>query len=516
MAEKSSSRNKIIIAVVTALSLTFIAAVAFIAWCVYNLGQSAATHSSLEDYESNYVNGLTVGVSTALFQGQRHMAAVAQAETKTVRAIGFLKTNYPAAHKDLEEAVDAVRNSFGKGAPAVKFFQQFQIIAEDRAEHHQAAEQVAQDLLDEALEEKQGADDLVFARLCLAKAKRSNKKPAEAAKLLLVSQESAKVLDEKNAEKTPARQYAVEQELAYCLAEQNENDKALAKLQKLLAWNKQFNGGKSSQAQLLNWLGYCQLKMGKPQEAVASYNEAITLDPKFQNLYYWRANCYEQLKQSAQALADYSKALELNAKDAGCLEERGNLYLKTGDYKNAALDLNAAVKLAPRDPDKYRSRAVLHRLEKHYDLVVQDFDQSIRLNKSQPNPFDYIQRAQAKARLSQESAALADCDQAIKLMPLLDTSYLAKADILMKFKKTDQALKVINQCLTSELYRTPPAQGWSEAAGGPDYAFVLRKRAAILDSLGRSKEAAKDRQEATKVSKSAEIQPFNAKYLFTD
>ncbi|HNM52402.1 MAG TPA: tetratricopeptide repeat protein, partial [Candidatus Obscuribacter sp.] len=226
--------------------------------------------------------------------------------------------------------------------------------------------------------------------------------------------------------------------------------------------------------------------------------------------------CYEQLKQSAQALADYSKALELNAKDAGCLEERGNLYLKTGDYKNAALDLNAAVKLAPRDPDKYRSRAVLHRLEKHYDLVVQDFDQSIRLNKSQPNPFDYIQRAQAKARLSQESAALADCDQAIKLMPLLDTSYLAKADILMKFKKTDQALKVINQCLTSELYRTPPAQGWSEAAGGPDYAFVLRKRAAILDSLGRSKEAAKDRQEATKVSKSAEIQPFNAKYLFTD
>src|SRR5215510_3073367 len=98
-----------------------------------------------------------------------------------------------------------------------------------------------------------------------------------------------------------------------------------------------------------------------------------------------------------RALADYNQAIKLNAKFAAAYNNRGVAYDKNGEYDRAILDYDQAIKLKP-SAEGYFNRGNAQLGKGHYDPA---FDN----------------RCWARAVVGILKQALADCNQALRLMP---------------------------------------------------------------------------------------------------
>ena len=59
------------------------------------------------------------------------------------------------------------------------------------------------------------------------------------------------------------------------------------------------------------------------QGAIADFDKAIEINPKYADAYNNRGNAKNQLKQYQEAIADYNKAIELNPKNVQAYNNRG-------------------------------------------------------------------------------------------------------------------------------------------------------------------------------------------------
>jgi tetratricopeptide (TPR) repeat protein len=82
------------------------------------------------------------------------------------------------------------------------------------------------------------------------------------------------------------------------------------------------------------------------REAVAQFNQAVTLNPRYTIAYFMRAITKYQLNDPQGALADYNQAISLNPQYANAYYNRGLLKdEKLNDRAGAIADFRTAAKL---------------------------------------------------------------------------------------------------------------------------------------------------------------------------
>lgn len=104
--------------------------------------------------------------------------------------------------------------------------------------------------------------------------------------------------------------------------------------------------------------GSNKFKLNMYIEAIADFNKAIALDPKFFKAYGNRGASKYELQDYRGALADYSKVLELNSEDKRAYSNRGLTKMKFEDYEGAILDCNKAIELDRNYGTAYCNRGV--------------------------------------------------------------------------------------------------------------------------------------------------------------
>jgi Flp pilus assembly protein TadD len=91
--------------------------------------------------------------------------------------------------------------------------------------------------------------------------------------------------------------------------------------------------------------GYQQQKKGNYDQAIASYTEALRINPGYAAAYNNRGIAYRKKGQNDRAITDFTKLLEVDPRDSYGYYYRGYSYFQNGQIERARADLEQAAKL---------------------------------------------------------------------------------------------------------------------------------------------------------------------------
>ena len=158
--------------------------------------------------------------------------------------------------------------------------------------------------------------------------------------------------------------------------------------------------------------GKAFLNQGVEKKALADLTTAIRLEPSAR-AYAYRGWAYNVDGQYADAIADCEEALRLDPEDAAAYWTRGTARFKRGEFDPAMADFNAAVKYDPKFALAFRNRGVLYLRQREYEKAIADFTEAIRLNHSDAR--SHRHRAVTHSQIGDYEQALEDLRSSLRI-----------------------------------------------------------------------------------------------------
>jgi tetratricopeptide (TPR) repeat protein len=184
--------------------------------------------------------------------------------------------------------------------------------------------------------------------------------------------------------------------------------------------------------------GNAYLNSGDNDRAIADYDQAIRLNPKFADALNGRGAAHDNKGEYDLAIADYDQAIKLKPNLPEAYNNRGNAYADKGEYDLAIADYDRAISLKADYPDAYNGRGNAHASQGDDDRAIADFDQAIRLNPALAKA--YRNRGASYLTKKEYERALTDCEHAIALMPGYAEAYGCRAGAYSGRNDYDRAI----------------------------------------------------------------------------
>lgn len=210
------------------------------------------------------------------------------------------------------------------------------------------------------------------------------------------------------------------------------------------------------------------------------YDEQIRQNPKDASLFWRRAQFFRMRRDGDRALADFNKAIELSEPCSDLFCDRAVFYLECGLPKFALDDTSRAIQLDPSSARAYRTRAFAWGAQKNVARTLKDLDRAIELApmdweclviraisyreldryeecladldkalsiSAAPNEEIHVCRCQVFLTVVELQKALEDAEAAIRVNPVLGTSYELRGIARMDLGDLDGALSDFTKAL---------------------------------------------------------------------
>lgn len=141
--------------------------------------------------------------------------------------------------------------------------------------------------------------------------------------------------------------------------------------------------------------GLRQFYERKHDEALATFNKAIAIEPRRADLYYQRGCTQEARGQNNLALGDFDQALKYDPRHLSACNRRGRLRNAAGDVDGALADFERALDILPNDVQALLNRGISLSRKGRISEAVLDFDRVLRLT----NHTDFAEPAKHYLRL---------------------------------------------------------------------------------------------------------------------
>jgi lipoprotein NlpI len=153
---------------------------------------------------------------------------------------------------------------------------------------------------------------------------------------------------------------------------------------------------------------------------------------------YWgRGFCRLRTGDVDDALADADAAVALKADLPELYVLRGSLYMEKRDYPRALADFELAIRIKPDFPEAEAGRAAVHRRKGQFDLAVADFDSAIA---AKPYVAElHAGRGETYVMAGKPDRALDDFDEAIRREPNNDRFYKLRGLCLYQLGRFEPA-----------------------------------------------------------------------------
>jgi Tfp pilus assembly protein PilF len=115
------------------------------------------------------------------------------------------------------------------------------------------------------------------------------------------------------------------------------------------------------------------------ENSVTLFNHALQTTKNNYLAHDCRGNAYSKLGRYQQAIEDYNQAILMKPDYAEAYNNRGTLYGALGQYQLAMGDFNQAIKAKPDYPDAYYNRGVTYANNGQYQCAIEDYNKAIIL-----------------------------------------------------------------------------------------------------------------------------------------
>ena len=257
--------------------------------------------------------------------------------------------------------------------------------------------------------------------------------------------------------------------------------------------------------------------------AADDFNRTLQIEPRNVTALIARGDAWSQLGEFGPALADLNQAVQRAPTNSHALVIRGLVRTRQGNDQLALQDYDAALAIAPRDSFALSNRAAINAKQEKYGLAVRDLDAALEINDR--NALAFYNRGYAQFALGKYAAAIADYDAALRLDDSMGLAYLnrclarvvaglaAKGDIA----DCDTALKLMPLNLEARETRGfiflklgEPAKALKEYAAAldidPNRPLALYGRGLAQCRLGKEQDGEKDKAAATAIAPDIERQ----------
>ena len=186
-------------------------------------------------------------------------------------------------------------------------------------------------------------------------------------------------------------------------------------------------------------------RLGKSEEAIYCYEQAIKLDS--QNVIIWnnKGLALDHLRRFEEALACCNKALSIDSLCSSAWNTKGNCFEHLKRYNEAIECYKKAVELDSGFVEPwYNIGNNLLFLGRAEDAIL-SYDKALKINSSYSPA--WTNKGSALLRLSKYKEALLCLDKALSINPLSIYAWINKGDCLMSLKQFHIAINCFNRVL---------------------------------------------------------------------
>ena len=204
--------------------------------------------------------------------------------------------------------------------------------------------------------------------------------------------------------------------------------------------------------------------MGRTEEAVASYDEAIRCDPSLARAHHSRAGALAALGRTDEALTAYDAAIGLDGHAADAHTDKGVLYASLDRTDEAFSAYDAAIGADPYAARAYSKKGQLLHCTGRNREAAECYDAAIEIDPGLAEAHAGRGRVAQAAGLLDE--ALACHNAAIKIDPELAEAHAGRGSVLAKMGRTKDALDSYGRALRIDPAHHGALAGVSRARGG--------------------------------------------------
>jgi tetratricopeptide (TPR) repeat protein len=183
--------------------------------------------------------------------------------------------------------------------------------------------------------------------------------------------------------------------------------------------------------------------------AVEDFDKVLVIEPDNVEALVSRGDAFGQLGDLGRAMADLNRAVALAPDKPTALVARGQIESRRGNLAGAARDYEAALKTDPRYTAALINLAAVRAMQGQPGAAVALLDQAITIDRR--NPLAFYNRGYAEFALKQYDKAIADYGSAIEIDPGMGLAYnnralsraVAGSDLVAALADSDQALKLL-------------------------------------------------------------------------
>ncbi|NMG06614.1 tetratricopeptide repeat protein [Brasilonema sp. UFV-L1] len=249
-----------------------------------------------------------------------------------------------------------------------------------------------------------------------------------------------------------------------CLNNLERYEEALASFDKAISLDPNYDWAWANRGDVLD-------NLQRYEEALLSYDKAILLDPNYAWVWLVRGAVLWSLKRYKEALVSYKKVISLGFDDASIWCLQGNVLDKLQRYEEALVSYDKAIELDSNYQWAWANRGwPLKKLQRYEEALV-SYDKAIELNLNYA--WAWAKRADVLDNLQRYEEALVSYDKAIELNPNYAWAWANRGDVLDKLQRYEEALVSYDKAI--EL--------------NPNYAWAWANRSDLLGYLKRYEEA---------------------------